>query len=285
LARSLLGGAILVGAILGFRFLLSPWLVEFTGLVDPWAALARRSGVLLSALVGYWLSVKACERGGIPELRPTASGILWGALSGFALISVPIAALFATGHYEAVEFRGLGGIFTVGGTIFAAAMLEEVLFRGFLFQRAEAVVGSFWALVGVSALFGVLHLFNEGAGPVAAASVTLIGALWTAVFIASRNLWVVGCHHFAWNLAIFCSGVPLSGLEEWRPQAPLETLVRGSVWMTGGSFGPENSILAIVLVGVALIGLWGWAKRNGWTRAAQVSRRRRDQAGSGRTTG
>lgn len=182
-----------------------------------------------------------------------------------------IATLFATGHYEVVEFRGFGGAFTVGGTIFVAAMLEEIFFRGFLFQRVEEVVGSFWALVAVSTLFGGLHLFNQGAGPLTVISVTLIGALWTAVFVASRNLWVVGFHHFAWNLAIFCSGVSLSGLEEWRQQAPFETIVRGSVWMTGGSFGPENSILTIVLVGVALVGLWGWAQRNGWCRPAQAS--------------
>ena len=268
--RTLLSGVLLVGSVVGFRFLVFPWLAELTAMGEPWAVWTRRGGVLSAALAGYWISGRVCDRGAIPELRPTVSGLLWGTSTGFALISITIATLFATGHYEMVDWRGLDGASAVVGMIFVAVMLEEIFFRGFLFQRFEELVGSFWALVGISALFGALHLFNQGAELLTLVSVALLGALWTAVFVASRNLWVVGSQHCAWNLAIFLSGAPLSGSEAWRQQAPVETTIRGSAWMTGGSFGPENSLLTIAVVGSAFVGVWGWARRHGGLRAADA---------------
>jgi hypothetical protein len=85
-------------------------------------------------------------------------------------------------------------------------------------------------------------------------SVTLLGAMWTLLFVHVRSLWVCGLNHFAWNLTILCSGVPLSGIEDWRALAPLATEYRGPDWLTGGLFGPENSVVTLVLVG-AVVGV------------------------------
>jgi uncharacterized protein len=113
-----------------------------------------------------------------------------------------------------------------------------------------------------------VHLGNVERGGVAdvatmLVSVTLLGLLWTGVFILTRNLWVVAAHHAAWNFTILLSGVPLSGIEDWRAVAPLETRYAGPDWLTGGIFGPESSLLVIVLVTITVVLLYRTALRNG----------------------
>ncbi|HXU30474.1 MAG TPA: CPBP family intramembrane glutamate endopeptidase, partial [Thermoanaerobaculia bacterium] len=87
---------------------------------------------------------------------------------------------------------------------------------------------------------------NHGVRWTTLLSVTLAGLLWAGVFIVWRNLWVVAVHHCCWNATIFLIGLPLSG-ENWRPQAPWLTTTHGSDLWTGGAFGPEDSLVNIVV--------------------------------------
>jgi hypothetical protein len=98
-------------------------------------------------------------------------------------------------------------------------------------------------------------------------SVTLLGLLWAGVFVLVRNLWVVAANHAAWNFTILLSGVPLSGIEDWRALAPLESRYSGPGWLTGGMFGPESSLLVIVSIAVAAVLLLRTARRRGNFRA------------------
>ena len=117
-------------------------------------------------------------------------------------------------------------------------------------------------------LFAIWHLGNVergGIGDVVTmlVSVTLAGLLWGAVFILTRNLWATAANHAAWNFTILLSGVPLSGNEDWRAIAPLESHFAGPDWLTGGMFGPESSLLVIVSTSVAVVLLLRAARRRG----------------------
>jgi uncharacterized protein len=98
-------------------------------------------------------------------------------------------------------------------------------------------------------------------------SVTLLGLLWAGVFVLARNLWVVAAHHAAWNFTILLSGLPLSGIEDWRALAPLESRYAAPDWLTGGLFGPESSLLVILAITVALGLVLRTASRRGVFRA------------------
>ena len=191
-----------------------------------------------------------------------------GLLSGAALISITTLSLFALGIYEATSVRGLqGGLPGVAGLILVAAMLEEIVFRGVLFRILESAWGTVPALWLAALIFSVVHLGNiEGAGPVAAVTTvvsgTLIGAFWTLIFVQWRNLWIVGVHHAAWNFSIILTGLPLSGLEEWRSMAPFESRYNGPDWLTGGVFGPEDSVITIVVIALSLATLLLRAGKN-----------------------
>ena len=68
-------------------------------------------------------------------------------------------------------------------------------------------------------------------------------------------------HHAAWNLAIFSSGIPLSGVEEFAGKAPIESTYHGPLLMTGGAFGPEGSIITLVVVPACLWLVLRWAQQ------------------------
>lgn len=264
---------LLLAAILSsvqiFRLFLLPEIQSAFLLGDTLTSAVRRGGILLCALLAYWGTVRLTERRAVVELHVAPGAIALGAMTGAALISITTLSLFATGIYEVTSIRGFHAeLAGVAGLIFVAAVLEEIAYRCVLFRLLEGAWGTIPALWLQSLIFAVMHLANiEGADAVAALttviSVTLIGAFWTLVFVHTRNLWVVGANHAAWNFSIILTGVPLSGLEDWRSAAPIESRYNGPDWLTGGVFGPENSVITIGVMCVSIVLLIAAAyKRN-----------------------
>ncbi|MCB2096243.1 MAG: CPBP family intramembrane metalloprotease [Parvularculaceae bacterium] len=267
IGKLLLVLAAIVVAMHSFRLLLLPQIQSVFHLDDVATSAVRRTGILLVVILAYWAVVRLIEKRAIVELRLAPLGVVLGALSGAALISITTLSLFAAGIYEVTAVRGLqSGLLDAAGLILVAAMLEEVAFRGVLFRMLEGAWGTVPALWLSSLLFSLQHMDNvEGAGLVALLttfiSATLIGAFWTLVFVHTRNLWVVGANHAAWNCSIMLTGLPLSGLEDWRSVAPFESRYNGPDWITGGAFGPEDSALAIGLMVICLAVLFRAARK------------------------
>jgi membrane protease YdiL (CAAX protease family) len=259
--------AAIIVAMHSFRLLLLPQIQSVFHLEDAAVSAVRRTGILLVVILAYWAAVRLIEKRPIVEVRLAPLGVLLGALSGAALLSITTLSLFATGIYEVTEVRGLqSGLLDAAGLIVVAAMLEEVAFRGVLFRMLEGAWGTVPALWLSSLLFSLQHMGNvEGAGLAALLttfiSTTLTGALWTLVFVLTRNLWIVGANHAAWNYSILLTGLPLSGLEDWREIAPFESGYNGPDWLTGGAFGPETSALTIGLLVVCLAVLFREARK------------------------
>lgn len=88
-----------------------------------------------------------------------------------------------------VVFLGLS--FVVSWTL--AAFAEEMAYRGYLMNRVAGAAGATraaWALslIFVSALFGVVHLYQGASGMIVAG---ISGMLFGALYLASgRNLWL-----------------------------------------------------------------------------------------------
>ncbi|MCB9007261.1 MAG: CPBP family intramembrane metalloprotease [Ardenticatenaceae bacterium] len=180
-----------------------------------------------------------------------------------------MAVLFALGVYEGVLFRGASpALLGVATLIGIAAILEELVYRCLLFRLVERAWGTKLALVVQAVVFALAHLENVEQGGISDVvtmliSVTLTGVLWAGVFVLARNLWVVAANHAAWNFTILLSGLPLSGIEDWRKLVPLESRFAGPDWLTGGMFGPESSLLVIASTTVAVVLLLRAARRRG----------------------
>jgi CAAX protease family protein len=265
--RLMLALAAVIGSVALVRLLVVPGLQGALHLGDTTTSVLRRGGILLAALAAYWGYVRTVEKRAVTEIHFAPVAVALGLVSGATLISITTLALFASGIYEVVSVRGVSSALPgVAGVILVAAMLEEIVFRGILFRISETALGTVPALWLQSLLFAVLHLPNiAGADTTTAVttviSTTLIAAMWTMIFVHTRNLWVIGTHHAAWNFAILLTGLPLSGVEEWRGVAPFESRYRGPEWLTGGVFGPEDSVITIGIVVACLGALLYWARR------------------------
>ena len=242
---------------------------------------ARRTCIFLGTITGYWAYVRWHEKRRATELQIRLVPLILGGASGAALVGLPIAVLFALGVYQVVHFHGIqSSLLGVAGVIAIAAMLEELTFRCVLFRVVERHWGTSVALAVQAVLFALQHLENVAQGGVfdvvaMLVNVTLGGLLWAGVFIVTRNLWAVTANHAAWNFTILLSGLPLSGIEDWRALAPLESRYAGADWLTGGMFGPESSLVVITLTTVPTIWLLRWAWRRGAFRGPDCMNSRR----------
>lgn len=227
----------------------------------------RRVGIVFAALGAYRASCRWSEQRATPELAVSPAAIVAGGLAGAGWIAVPLAVVYAVGGYEVTAFRGvmpgLGGVFAV---IVVAAFLEELLYRAVLFRILEQGVGTAAALAVTTVVFALAHVGNVEGTPldqvVTVVSVVLIGAMWTLLFAWTRNLWVVTANHALWNFTIVLTGLSLSGIEDWRPLAPIASEYAGPMWLTGGAFGPESSAVTLLWVVGWVVALWRRSERS-----------------------
>lgn len=212
-------------------------------------------GVLVSvlALTGYILFFKYYEKRKVTELATNglAKNLSIGILIGVVLQSLTILVICVAGSFNIIAVNPVSFIIIPLTVAFTAAILEEILIRGILFRVLEEKLGSYIALALSAIIFGALHLSNPGATLVSALCVSIeAGILLGAAFIYSRNLWFSIAIHFAWNFmqsGIF--GAITSGNE--KAESLLVTKIQGSVWITGGEFGPEGSFQAIIFCSIA----------------------------------
>lgn len=246
----------------------------------PQAAIAAAADIATVVVVAaiYWLYIRGIERRQLAEFSTPGAARegLAGFVTGVVLFSVTMLLLWALGvasfsfdgNWRALGLALLGGI--------AAGVAEEILVRGVLFRIIEESLGSWIALLISAAAFGAMHAFNPGATLVSSVAIALeAGILLAAVFMYTRRLWMVIGLHAAWNFTeggIF--GASVSG---GRSQGLLESHFHGSAWLTGGQFGPEASLVAVVVcLAAALIFLrLAWKRRHfihaAWTRSTQTA--------------
>lgn len=231
------------------------WLLLVLGLATAVAA----------TLVYYWV-VKLTEKREVTEASAgtATSGLIRGTLLGVALFGLVITNIAVNGSYDVdgVSDKPSGAI-GLAGFMAAAAVTEELMFRGVLFRHVEKLTGTWIALTLSALVFGGVHLLNENAGLWGALCVAIAGGgMLTSAFIATRSLWLPMGLHFGWNYAqagIFSTEVSGNGLK----QGILDSELTGNKWMTGGEFGPEASFSTLVVgVFVTIVFLW-IAKRRG----------------------
>ncbi|MBO3752004.1 CPBP family intramembrane metalloprotease [Streptosporangiaceae bacterium NEAU-GS5] len=230
--------------------------------------LALVAGVLAAAgaVAAYAYLVRRLERRPAVEVARAAavSGLRRGILIGLLLFTVTIALIALFGGYRVSGFGSVFGALAILGTMAASAVVEEVLFRGIVFRLVEELAGTRGALIVSALLFGLLHLTNPGATIWGALAIAVeAGVMLGAAYAATRTLWLAIGVHFGWNFAeggIF--GTTVSGSEH-GPVGLLTATLPGPEALTGGGFGPEASLFAIVVCAVPAVLFLRAARRRG----------------------
>ena len=180
-----------------------------------------------------------------------------GMALGFVLFATVMMILLAMGSYRPAGWGTTSGL--ANGLFFAvlAGITEEILFRGLLFRLSAKIVGTWGALIFTAALFGLAHLANRGASIRSSVAIALeAGVLLGAAYAATQRLWLPIGLHAGWNFtegSLF--GMTLSG--NTMGVGLLRGSLSGPEALTGGAFGPEASMIAVLVCLVAaLFFLW-----------------------------
>lgn len=200
------------------------------------------------AWLGYWVYCALVEGRPVYEMdkRKLVKQTLYGLLLGFGFISIIMLIMWISGGYRIVGFNTVVVIIPVLIMSIQAGIMEEILTRGILFRIMEEGIGT-WLAVLVSALiFGFMHIWNQNATVFSSVSIALTaGVILAMLYVITRQLWVPIGLHIGWNFTLGgIFGAPVSGGDAsgW-----LKAEFPGPDWLTGGSFGPEASIITVMV--------------------------------------
>ena len=238
------GSAILLGGFLLFARVLDQ--VEN----DPWAYIGLPK-----------------ERG---DIRQSVIGVAIGAL----LITLAVLVISVKGNLNlqvTASGRAVVRALLVTVLLLGGAVLEELMFRGYPFQRLIEAIGAPGAILVLSAFFGAVHLGNPNAGGLWSwgfFNTLAVGVLFAVAYLRSRTLWLPIGIHFGWNFFLgVVYGLPVSGIKDFS--VIVRSTAHGSRLLTGGPYGIEASLTGsiVIVFGIFLVAFLPTSLLSGATEA------------------
>jgi uncharacterized protein len=225
------------------------WLVARTGqrirideVLILLAALAATAVMLRSFDVRSWAVV------GLSRDAARAPVLGKGWCVGFAAIGAACGMLLALGWLRIAPSEpgsSLAAAARITLFLIPAAFAEEVLCRGYLLTVLRDRLGTWIAVGATSIAFGVLHISNPGWTVASVGIVSLAGIFLAAVRVAYDSLYAAWAAHLAWNWVMAVPlHAPVSGLRFESPD--YRAVETGPDWFTGGAWGPEGGVAAVL---------------------------------------
>lgn len=206
----------------------------------------------------YVAFVKFVELRAVSELALPMMGreLGLGMLVGAGLYTLCVLVLMALGVYRIEGINPLAMLLPSVAMALSSGVFEELLHRGTIFRNVEDLLGSWIALLASALFFGLRHLGNADGNIIGALAITIeAGLLLAAAYLLTRRLWLSIGFHIAWNFTqsgIFSGSV--SGAFE-KPGL-FKAIIEGPPLLTGGKFGMEATIVALLIcttVGLAML--------------------------------
>ncbi len=235
------------------------------GTVSPLFEFVFETSVILALLIATATMSRIEHRSfadyGLPLKNAFGMRFWQGAVWGLAMESLIILAISAF-HGFTFGPLALSGIEIVKyGILWALAFVlvgvfEEFLFRGYAQFTSATGIGFWPAAISLSALFGAVHLGNPGEGWIGALSVMLFALFACLTLKRTGSLWfAIGLHAAVDYAETFLFSVPDSGM--LARGHLLNSTLQGPRWLTGGSIGPEGSVMDFLVVLLAFA-LFAW---------------------------
>jgi len=133
------------------------------------------------------------------------------------------------------------------------AIVEEVLFRGYILRNLMISFNKYIALIISSLLFSAIHGFNPNIDLFGFIDLFLAGILLGISYIFTKNLWFPIALHFSWNLTQTFLGFNVSGQDVY---SIVEFKITENNLLNGGNFGFEGSIFSIIAQIVFTVVIW-----------------------------
>jgi membrane protease YdiL (CAAX protease family) len=189
---------------------------------------------------------------------------LQGVLLGASAISIVFLFNLSLGYYAIVQHNITPSlliyIFTYAMVLsICASGFEELAFRGYMFQNFIEATNVFIATAALSVFFGIGHLWNAHASWLSVSNTIAAGVLFALAYIRTKSLWLPSGIHFSWNF--FMGRIySLPGGGAKAAQTLLDVKQQGPKVLTGGDYGPEAGIPALIVFIIACFIIYYWPK-------------------------
>lgn len=205
--------------------------------------------------------------------KPTKEILKWVGI-GFVL---PLSVILIYLIFGKIELLGHADplsssviIYLVVATISMALLggiIEEVLFRGYMFRILEEKWNTTIAILGPAMLFGSIHLLmidhtNLVNVILVVIPITLVGVVFGLIVHITRNVWNAVVVHGIWNLFLAGRIIRVSAFENHQFNAIYQLQITSdNILLTGGSFGVESAVPAIAVYLTVILVLLLYTRR------------------------
>lgn len=248
-----------LGAVIFFILISIDRLIPQRGASALWQQLVTYVALVFaslgSAVIMSRIEKRAFGGYGLPAGRLAIKNFLVGLFWGIAALSVLMLAMYAVGVFslDRLVLHGIRMLKFAGfwGVVFLlVGLFEEFTFRGYALHNLTRAMGFWPAAIMLSIGFGALHLANPGEAWIGAIAAGFIGLFFCFTVRRTGSLWFAVGMHASWDWGeSYLYSVPDSGGVVTGHL--VHSSVHGSRWLSGGSIGPEGSLLVFVVVSLA----------------------------------
>ena len=262
-----------IAALLVITFALAAafsWFVKFVPFPDEgealitWKAFGHRGGTLIAMILAAFITLRWIDRRpltllGLHLLEGWKRDFGIGLIIGVGMISIALACLWAGGWVSLslndITLSLLGALPKALLLFFVAALMEELMLRGYIFQAFIEGSRAWIALFLLSSVFAVMHFDNPDATIPSSVNIFLAGVLLGVCYLKTRSLWLPTGLHLGWNwMQASFWGMGVSGYHvKW---SVFSAEAQGADWISGGKFGAEASIFATIVISVVAYLIW-----------------------------
>ena len=209
-----------------------------------------------------WLWIRLFEKRSLKTIGLSGKNALKKYLLGFitgVMMILSVVGLMAI--FGCLNFNNIS--VSVGFDTFGIVLLyliayiiqganEEIISRGWQFQVIGARYKPWIGAIISSISFALLHSFNEGVGIISIINLLLFAFLLILFVLRDNSIWVACGWHTSWNWTMGnILGLNVSGSKEFSSLLNFST--KGPDFISGGTFGPEGSIITTIVFMIGII--------------------------------
>ena len=225
------------------------------------------TAILYLAFFGVWIMffLNALLKKNRPLLKAYGTGLrgnripelLIGILVGFLMNGVLI--LFAIMHGDIhlyFDRFSIGAFLFLFVSVFIQSAAEEIMCRGFIYHRIlRTYRGQYFAAALINGIFfGLIHITNNGATPIAIIDIMICGIEYSALVYYFDSVWMAMGMHAGWNFTqSILAGLPNSGNVFPYSIFRLDAATATNSFFYDVGFGVEGTIPSIIIELVVLV--------------------------------
>jgi len=217
------------------------------------------SFVLAAYIVLKWIDKRPFSIIGMNIFKGWLKELSIGLGLGFGLLTLLFLVFWITGLVE-VTAGAMNSAVAISMLIFLLLFIfvgffEELMMRGYLFQVLIEGSNKWIAMILLSLVFSIIHMFNPNFSASGALNIFLAGMLLSIAYLKTLSLWMPIGIHIAWNWTQGpLWGMNVSGME--IKDSFLVSLPQGPELLSGGEFGAEGSLISSVAIAALCWYLW-----------------------------